>query len=121
MHFLPCFTCLAITFIHLFTLKERRTVHFTLPDFTLEKAAAHLYTNRTYLSILINSQFGVPFRDYINRLRIECAKELIRSQRSSHLEDIALASGFSSGSQFSRKFKEIEGVTPNAWIRSMMQ
>ena len=91
------------------------------PEFTLEKAAAHLYTNRTYLSILINSQFGVPFRDYINRLRIDCAKELIRSHKCSHLEDIALASGFSSGSQFSRKFKEIEGVTPNAWIRSMIQ
>lgn len=91
------------------------------PDFTLDKAAARLYTNRTYLSVLVNSQFGLPFRDYINRMRIECAKDLIRNHKGTHLEDIALASGFSSGSQFSRKFKEIEGKTPNAWIRSMVQ
>lgn len=91
------------------------------PDFTLAKAASDLGTNRTYLSILVNSQFGVPFRDYINNLRIEHAKEFILNNSDQRLEDAAIASGFYSGTQFSRKFKEKEGMTPNAWIRSKVK
>lgn len=88
---------------------------------TMDKVASQLGTNRTYISLLINSQFGLSFRDYVNRLRINYAKDYISTNRDAKLEDVALASGFSSGSQFSRKFKELEGITPHAWIRSRMK
>ena len=103
-----------------FTTYIEQKKPYLAPDYTLERAAADLGTNRTYLSILVNSLFGKTFREYINTLRVTYAKEYILSHKAERLEDVALASGFHSGAQFSRKFKEIEGQTPNAWIRSRM-
>jgi len=88
------------------------------PDLTIESVAERLGTNRTYVSMIINKNFGKSFREFVNERRIATAKEYMLANPQSKVEEIAEVSGFAGGSQFCRKFKEMEGVTPNMWLRS---
>lgn len=85
------------------------------PSLTITDVATALLTNRTYISILVNKNFNLTFRDYINNMRLNYAKMIIESEPDTILEDIAIRSGFTSDSQLVRKFKEVEGMSPRAW------
>lgn len=87
-------------------------------DISLDKVASALGTNRTYVSMMVNSMMEMTFRDYINGLRICYAKEYLLKKKDATMEDVAEACGFTSGPQFCRKFKEIVGMSPNAWAHS---
>lgn len=86
------------------------------PELTVQEVCEELHTNRTYISELMSDNFKMSFRDYIGLLRISAAKRLLREDSSRTLEDIAADSGFSSSSQFVKKFKELTGTTPRAWL-----
>lgn len=88
---------------------------FLDPDLTISTMAISMETNRTYLSRLVNMMYKTDFRTYINKLRINYAKELILQEPSASMEYIALKSGYKTLSQFNRKFKEIDGDTPRRW------
>lgn len=106
------------------TLKEKLVLYmeeekpYLESDISLDKLAFALGTNRTYVSVLINSMLDMTFRDYINGLRVRDAKLRMLERKNTRMEDIAQDCGFTSGAQFSRKFKEIEGMSPNEWLRS---
>lgn len=86
------------------------------PELTVQDVCDALHTNRTYISELMSDNFKMSFRDYIGLLRVSAAKRLLRTDSFRNLEDIAAESGFSSSSQFVKKFKEITGTTPRAWL-----
>lgn len=88
---------------------------FLRPDLTIEELSSQLATNRTYISKLVNIQYGMPFRDYVNKLRIDYSKTLMLDEPDASIDYIAPKSGFNSASQFIRKFKELEQVTPTTW------
>ena len=88
---------------------------FLNPLLSIEEVSNSLNTNRTYVSKLVNIEYGMPFRDYINKLRLDFAKKLIAAEPDASMDYIALKSGFQSATQFIRKFKQIEGVTPATW------
>ncbi len=84
-------------------------------DISIEKVAAHLGTNRFYISRLVNVEKSMSFRDYVNSLRIEYAKNYMKAHPDVNQEHIAEACGFSSASYFNRKFKLITGISPLDW------
>ena len=88
---------------------------FLNPNLTIEEISRILNTNRTYVSKLVNLYYGMPFRDYLNSLRMNYAKQLMTDEPDASLEYIAVKSGFQSSTQFIRKFRETEGVTPTVW------
>ena len=88
---------------------------FLNPNLTIEEISRILNTNRTYVSKLVNLYYGMPFRDYLNSLRMNYAKQLMTDEPDASLEYIAVKSGFQSSTQFIRKFRETEGVTPTIW------
>lgn len=90
------------------------------PDLSVQDVCEELHTNRTYISELMADNFKMSFRDYIGILRISTAKKLLRENPTRTLEDIASDSGFASSSQFVKKFKEITGLTPRAWLASQI-
>jgi AraC-like DNA-binding protein len=67
------------------------------------------------VSKLVNIYYGMPFRDYLNQLRIEHAKQLMTDEPDAVIDYISAKSGFQSSTQFIRKFRELEGVTPTVW------
>ena len=88
---------------------------FLNPSLSIEDVASELSTNRTYVSKLVNIEYGMPFRDYLNKLRLDFAKQLITDEPDASMDYIAAKSGFQSATQFIRKFRTVEGVTPTVW------
>ena len=88
---------------------------FLEPNMSIDEISQRLITNRTYVSKLVNIYYGMPFRDYLNKLRLDYSKELMAAEPDAVIDYIAAKSGFQSSTQFIRKFRETEGITPTAW------
>ncbi|MBP1044315.1 response regulator [Vagococcus sp. BWB3-3] len=84
----------------------------------LNDVAEHFHFNYNYLSNYFTSVIGTNFSDYINRIRIEKAKELLRQEKES-INDIAEEIGFSDVGYFSKVFKKAVGLTPSKYRRSV--
>ncbi|MEL6534669.1 MAG: helix-turn-helix domain-containing protein [Bacteroidota bacterium] len=91
-------------------------------DSTLDrtKVAEMLGISPSYLSQLINEISGDNFSTYINRQRVEDVKQLIVDQEfdAYSLLSIGLECGFSSKTTYYNWFKEITGMTPNAYRKA---
>ena len=88
---------------------------FKDPEISLEKLAKKIGTNRSYLSEQINSNFKMPFRSLINKLRIEEARQLLIDPKFAHysIEGIATSVGYRNISSFNSAFKRETGLTPS--------
>jgi AraC-like DNA-binding protein len=86
-------------------------------DLRIVLVAEKLNTNRTYISNFINEDFQMNFSDFVNKYRVQEAKELMRGidQKSYTLEYIAEKSGFGSVHSFTRVFKVMEGMPPGKY------
>lgn len=68
----------------------------------------------TYLSKLFKDQSGESLLDYIGKVRVEKAKQLL-SDNNYNILDVAEAVGFINSNAFIRAFKRYEGVTPGKY------
>lgn len=86
-------------------------------DLKISHVSEMLNTNRTYVSRLINSEFGYSFSYFVNRYRIDETMELLAKipEKEAGLEEIAEKVGFPSVGSLIRNFKQITGVTPGAF------
>ena len=89
------------------------------PDFQLQDLRQVLPMNRTYLSQLINTEYGCPFFQWVSGLRVEEAKRLMTEQPELKIKDIAQRCGFASPATFSRTFFRETGMTPKAWVQKI--
>ena len=87
-----------------------------LCNLSLEQVAGVLGVNPTYLSRVFRQKTGQKFIDYVTALRLERAKELLRTT-SMKIQDIALEVGWSKANHLIKLFKEATGVTPNEYRR----
>ena len=81
------------------------------PSITLDILAKAVGTNRTYLSVLINSRMKRGFSEYVNFYRIREAKRMLKDTDSK----IALISqevGFGTQQSFYTAFRNAEQLTP---------
>jgi len=91
--------------------KDKIYIH---PDLRITTIAEILGTNRTYVSRLINEEFGMNFNEFVNKYRILESEALLNCAEHDAftLEYIAEKSGFGNVNSFSRSFKEFNGITP---------
>lgn len=83
---------------------------------TLQTAAEHFHVSPSYVTKIVRQKTGVPFTDYVNRLRIISAKALLNDRKTwLTVGEIAEAVGYSSQNYFCRVFKSETGMTPNQW------
>jgi AraC-like DNA-binding protein len=92
-------------------------------DATLSlKSFSHLLdTNTTYLSRVINKQFGCNLKSLLNGCRIDYAKTLLAMPGTVNVSKVAIACGFTSRSNFYKVFKEHEELTPTEFRQQSMQ
>jgi len=64
------------------------------------------------------SRHHIDYAGWLNRLRIEKAKELLNEHPEWSNEAVARECGFTDRSYFQRKFKELTGRTPADWRES---
>ena len=89
------------------------------PDFQLMDLRKALPLNRTYLSQLINMEYGCSFFQWVNGLRIEEAKRLKTEHPDWTAQDIAERCGFSSVRVFYRTLSRETGMTFKEWWSSV--
>lgn len=84
-------------------------------NLSLTQISESLEINPSYLSREFSKHFNnLSFGDYIRKLRIERAIELIKQEKYS-LTEIAYLTGFSDQSHFTRIFKQHTGKNPSAF------
>jgi AraC family L-rhamnose operon regulatory protein RhaS len=81
---------------------------------TIEGLAKVFYTNRTTVSNKFKEKTGLSIIEYINKLRIDIACQMLRDTNCI-IEDIAERTGFSDISNFGRTFKKYTGLNPTKY------
>lgn len=105
----------------LLTLFDQQKI-YKQNDLKITQVALLLQTNRTYVSILINTEFKCTFSEFVNQYRILEAKKLMAESKQQNftLEYISDAAGFGSVNSFIRIFKESEGLTPGRFKERLL-
>lgn len=73
-----------------------------------------------YFSVLFKKETNANFVDYLNRVRIDAAKEMLREIKY-NISEIAGGCGFSDYRYFSKIFKKIVGITPSDYRSRQIQ
>ncbi|MGE5628289.1 MAG: helix-turn-helix domain-containing protein [Solirubrobacterales bacterium] len=81
---------------------------------TLNFLSNIFYVSPNYLSTMFNEKNGMSLKDYINRLRIEHAKQYLL-ETDLKITEISRRIGYSQISYFGSVFKKLECCTPNEW------
>lgn len=83
-------------------------------DLNISKLAAMEHYNVNYYSEWFKKQTGMRPRDYIQKLRIEKAKELLLTTNYS-ITEISNQVGYDHSSSFCRVFKSLENMSPTEY------
>ena len=76
--------------------------------------ASLFYINRSYMSTLFKERTGQKFVDYLNQIRVEKSKELLKNT-DKKMYQIAKAVGYDNVKYFFRVFKKYEKITPEEY------
>ena len=87
-------------------------------DLSLAKIAKAVNVSANYFSTLFKQATGLNFADYVARVRIEKAKNLLLNANL-RISEIAFDVGFQSLSQFNRSFRRIAGFSPKEYRNSI--
>lgn len=90
-------------------------VHYN-EELNLKKVADMFFVNPAYLGQLFKKRTGDHFIDYVNKVRIECAKKLMDENIHS-IKKVSEKVGYRSLDYFYRNFKKIVGVNPGEYKR----
>lgn len=93
--------------------------HYT-EDCSLSRIAEALNVSPNYLHGVFRKHIGLTPLEYVTQKRIERAKKLIVGGERTMLE-IAMELGFCSQSHFNKLFKQIVGVTPIEYRKSLWE
>lgn len=94
--------------------------HFSDPELALGQVCQHVYLSASYFSALFKQHTGSTFVEYVTRLRIGKAKELLALTclKSYH---IASRVGYADPQYFSVIFKRMTGFTPKEYRASQKE
>lgn len=101
----------------LYEKKSFLKINFTLDDLEREsKIAKH------HLSQFFSTIYYMNFNAYINKLRVEYAKELLEKKDFDiSISELGDECGFNSRTSFFRAFKKYEGISPSEYITNVLQ
>lgn len=91
--------------------------HYT-EQVTLNEVAENIYVSTFYISRMFKKELGKSFVDYLNDVRIEKSKELLKDVKYKTYE-VAEIVGISDPHYFSRLFKKYSGMTPSDYRERM--
>ena len=86
-------------------------------DIDVDKVCKAAFVSKRYVSKIFAEKVGCSFRDYINRLRISHAINLMENS-SMKITDVMYECGFKNQSTFNRVFLEETGYSPREFKKS---
>lgn len=84
----------------------------------LKDIADYIGATPNYLSFAFKKQFNMKIWDYVTLKRIEAAKDMIISEKTKNILNIALDCGFNNTANFNRAFRVVTGTTPVEYRKS---
>jgi AraC-like DNA-binding protein/Tfp pilus assembly protein PilF len=92
-------------------------------EFSIEKLAKLVQSNQKYVSQVINDAMKQNFRSYLNSCRIREAQRLFLMPDADKytIEFVSRSVGYKSRTTFCDIFKEITGVSPGFYLKSMQK
>jgi len=87
---------------------------------SLEEVAATVKLSPNYFSSLFREEFGVTFIDYVTKIRMDKAKELIIKNNYS-LKEISFMVGYKDPNYFSRVFKNHHKQSPKQYEKEILK
>lgn len=87
-----------------------------IQEINLKTISQEFHLNSSYISQLIKNETGLTYTQYITELRMNKAKELLKTTRLS-LNEISEAVGFHDYFYFIKKFKREVGITPGKYLQ----
>ena len=97
-------------------LVELVNANLTDQQFSVDHLCLELGMNRTKLYSFIKSTTGMSLGNYIRKIRLDKAAELLRTTDMS-ISEVGYAVGIESPSYFTRTFKEQFGSSPSEFIK----
>ncbi|MCL2413201.1 MAG: AraC family transcriptional regulator, partial [Bacteroidales bacterium] len=93
------------------------------PEFSIEKLAVLTQSNYTSVSQVINSSLKKNFRTFLNSYRIREAQRLLSEPDIAKytIETVSFIVGFKSRNVFYSAFKEVTGISPGFYLKSMQR
>lgn len=88
-------------------------------NISVKHLADKLHMNASYFSVLFKEQTGISFSDYMKRIRMQKAKELLLTTRLP-IWVIAEKIGYQTDKYFIRVFKENEGISPGQYRQRVL-
>ena len=99
-------------------IKTYIETHFK-EELTRESLASEVFMNPDYLSKLFKKNTGSSLMDYVTKVRIERAKELLERTVLT-ISEIAIETGYSNTAYFTKMFKKYtNGVTPREYRKGL--
>lgn len=83
-------------------------------ELSLTKVAKFVNISANHFSEKFKAVTGINFVDYVARIRVEKARDLLQD-RHLRISEIAFIVGFQSLSQFNRVFKKLSGRSPTQY------
>jgi two-component system response regulator YesN len=91
---------------------------FHSPNFSLLVISERFHVSEVYLSYFIKEQTGITFSEYLEKLRMDQAKQLLLNDRYS-VKDVAEKVGYNSSNTFCRAFKRMNGISTTEYKQSI--
>lgn len=82
---------------------------------TLEDVAQQVHLSPAYFSYLFSREQGQTLTEFLTTIRLEKAKELLKTNPTLSISDIAEQIGYDDANYFSRLFKKKTGTTPGLY------
>ena len=88
--------------------------NFTNPEFGVTTLASELCISRSKLYLQFKQLTGLTPNEFINKVKLDEAMELLKASPEYNISDISIRLGFSSPRYFSRTFKNFFGTSPQS-------
>jgi AraC-like DNA-binding protein len=92
--------------------------HFNDSELSLEAVSTSCNVSQRRIASTILEKYGCNFKSYINQIRINEAKRLMR-ETDLNISEIAYKVGFNSPNHFNRVFKALTGNNPSGFLNQI--
>ena len=104
----------------MYKAKQYIEEHYMNHDLSLEQVANQVHISPSYFSVLFKNEEGIAFTDYLIRIRIQRACELMMNTDLKAYE-IADKVGYDTPAYYSTAFKKAMGISPTEYKKMYMQ
>jgi AraC-like DNA-binding protein/ligand-binding sensor protein len=87
---------------------------------TIDEIADSVFLSSSHFSHMFKQEVGISPINYLNRFRVDKAKELLKNSKTS-ITEIAYNVGFQSLPHFNRIFKDMEKISPGLYRKSRIR